>query len=375
MALVYGWVPSPKQFQKDTSITFAIRSHDRILKHIDWLLERYEARSRNVTQYEHSKRLVILCDLFFTCKFWIKSFVEKRPAMKAERHAAVHALFGATVRQLADWLKCPSADVGKKIHDIYGRSLSIDGVNVDEVEQSAAYYTEAERQVYRLWFRGGVAYQYQWWVNPLPVMTRVPADSRHACGEIIHRPGAGDSLPDFGGFVMTEDREVFMSKHEVAPEGGVGIFHSAYTRGNPVVMAGTMLIKAGVIKAIRSDSGHYHPTQQNMAALLQGLSMYGVNLRRVAVMDYDTKPLGNAVDFLTSRMTWAKFTEQQKKEAWDRMMSDGQRVTKNLPPKHPGGAPVAAAATAPSHGMHAPAYSSSHSDSGGGYNTDGGGYN
>src|SRR5262245_33350925 len=87
MPLEYMWVPSPKQFQKDTSITFAIRSHDRILKHIDWLLERYEARSQNVTQYEHSKRLVILCDLYFTCKFWIKSFSERRPAMKAERHA------------------------------------------------------------------------------------------------------------------------------------------------------------------------------------------------------------------------------------------------------------------------------------------------
>ena len=41
----YPKVPSPQQFEKDSSISFALRKDDIVLTHSDWLLSRFSIRS------------------------------------------------------------------------------------------------------------------------------------------------------------------------------------------------------------------------------------------------------------------------------------------------------------------------------------------
>lgn len=106
---------------------------------------------------------------------------------------------------------------------------------------------------------------------------------------------------------MTLDREVYMAKHKIGGEGlRDGIFHSSYTAGEPVLMAGTMLIRNGAVQAVRCDSGHYKPGSINCALFLQGLGMFGVNLRKVTVYDFKGKESGAAFDLLKSNMSWDK---------------------------------------------------------------------
>jgi hypothetical protein len=188
------------------------------------------------------------------------------------------------------------------------------------VAKKAKYFSRAERQIYRLRFKGGVVYQYKWWRNP-PSMGLTLAESSRAYTPLTRSGIAGSE--NYGGFIMTVERELFMAKHELGEwEQYDGVYHSSYTAGKRVIMAGTMLIKGGVIRAIRADSGHYQPTDMNMAALLQALGMFGVSLCRIQLFDYKNNPLGTAVDFLKARVSWDKFVQQRKDEQEHRKEGD-----------------------------------------------------
>ena len=319
-------VPSAGRFQKDSSVTFAIRGEDRILTHIDWLLECYE---ETAWSNDPVKRRVILCDLFLTCNFWIKSYHERNPRMRKERYPVVLALFEAVVDKLGILLMCNRAQVAQALDEIYGRELHKHGIQVDDFQKRAQYFSKLERQIYRLRFKGGLAYQYQWWVSN-PGKTQVPADSRHAYTLISRRAEGGGQATgseDFGGFIMTMERELYMAKHWVGGRGSQkGTFHSSYTAGERVIMAGNMLIEGGVIRTIRSDSGHYQPTEMNMAALLQALGMYGVDLHTIDLMDFKGDPIGKADDFLHARVSWDQYLVQRANERAHRVESDNVRL-------------------------------------------------
>jgi hypothetical protein len=332
MAVSYRMIPTASQFQKGSSIAFANRSEDAILKHIDWLLTCYEKANRGAGDY--SLRRVILCDLFLTCNYWIKSYHERNPRMKKERYPAVLALFEIVVNTLGTLLQCGRGKVAATIDEMYGRDLGEHGVTIDEVNDQAKYFDRLQRQHYRLKFKGGLAYQYQWWVADPPPPQLVLAESSRAYAE-IRRGGQWGTL-NYAGFIMTVERELFMTKHWVGPHGSKeGIFHSSYTAGDRVMMAGTMLIEHGSIRGIRSDSGHYKPTEQNMANLLQALGMFGVDLRPIVLLDHNGDAVGTGLEFLHSRMSWEAFKAQQRDERKTRLHTDDVREGVALHRRHP----------------------------------------
>jgi hypothetical protein len=343
-SISYVNIPSAAQFRKDSSVRLAIRSDDTILKHIDWLLERYD---ENVGLGKFSRYMVILGDLFLTCNFWLKSYYQKNPLMKKGRYPAVIALFEAVVGRLIVELKCDRHQVARTIDEIYNRDLHKHGLQVDGLSKRAQYFSKKERQIYRLRFRGGIVYQHRWWQNP-PSMELTLAESRRAYNGTITRAGNAGSV-DYGGFIMTMERELFMAKHWIGDiDSRAGVFHSSYTAGDRVIMAGNMLIKGGVIWAIRSDSGHYQPTEMNMAALLQALGMLGVSLRRIALFDYKNNPLGTAPDFLKARESWDQFVQQRTDERQNRKESDDYRQdTLGQKPRFPHLQPKSAPQTMP----------------------------
>jgi hypothetical protein len=84
----YAKVPLLAEFQRDSSAALARRSQDRILCHLDSAIAHYHVAAKR-----WGKRNVVLCDLFVTANYWLKSFREKDPATKPERYQAVLALF------------------------------------------------------------------------------------------------------------------------------------------------------------------------------------------------------------------------------------------------------------------------------------------
>jgi hypothetical protein len=335
--LTYSAVPTAAKFQKDSSISFAVRSDDRIIKHLDWLLERYA--DRNGKNESWSLRRVILADLFMTCNFWIKSYHEGNKRMKKERYPAVLALFEAVVNTLTMLLECHRAQLPAMLEEMFGRDLHKHGIQVDFDSKRAKYLSDAERQIYRLRFRAGLAYQYNWWVEGRHSTHLLLADSQRAY-TAIRKKGEDNTIvevfPDWGCFVMTLQRDIYMAKPTVgAVNSQSGMFHSSFTGGDIVTMAGTMLIRHGIIKGIRTDSGHYTPTQMNMAMLLQALSMYGVDVSRIKLYNWDGTELGKAPEFMKSNMTWEAFVRQAANERGHRTSAENERAARGLPAHYP----------------------------------------
>jgi len=161
--------------------------------------------------------------------------------------------------------------------------------------------------MYRLFFKGGLAYQYPWWklktFAPLQPGGRMPpmrlelANSLHA-----YQPGMMRNkellTPNYGTYVCSMERESFMAKHSANVGEGSTVFHSAYTGGGPVIGVGSMLIEHGVVKGIRDDSRHYQLGATNMVGVLQALGIYGVRLSKVEIHSWDSKkPTILALDF------------------------------------------------------------------------------
>jgi len=141
---------------------------------------------------------------------------------------------------------------------------------------------------------------------------------------------------NFGGFIMTHDHDVYMAKHTVGEEDSFsGIFHSSYTAGDPVLMAGTMLIEGGAVKAVRSDSGHYLPKEMNMANCLKGLAMLGVSLANVHVLDHNGKDCGLAPAFLSWGLSLERYVKHREEQLKHHGVTQATRDMYNAPSDTP----------------------------------------
>ena len=312
----YTMMPTAAQWKKDSNVAFAFRSQDRVLTHVDWLLERLAARNGNV-----SMQMVIVADIFFTANSWVKLFHKKDPNVKAERYPAIMGLFECAVKMLCNWLGCKQTELLQQLCTMFGSELSSGGNDIDNLQHRARYLNRQEREFYRLHFKGGMAYQYPWWdlgahkVHVGQFGRLRLADSIHAYAKNVGRMNQLPSV-NFGCYVCTMEREFFMMKHSGGEKERMdGIYHSAYTAGMPVLGAGSMLIEKGVVKAIRDDSGHYQPKASNMICVIQALGMYGVPLGKVQLLSWDQeKPLGTALDFIKSNLSWSDFVARRDEQ-------------------------------------------------------------
>jgi hypothetical protein len=303
----YSAVPSPKQFQKDSSVTFAVRRDDTILAHLDWLLEQYSSGPHH---HLPTRRLVILCDLFLTANYWIKNY-EGSSRMKKDRYPAVLALFEAVVNQMAQQLHCKICEVGQYVKEIFGRDMTDKGAQTDR-DNNAHYFNKVEREMYRLKFKGGKVYNTDPEKHHPPRLGLLTSSDYSQDG--LRRPGGSIPLPGAAPFVMTMEREFYLTRHYLNVPGHENIFHSAYTSGGIVAAAGTMLVNAGTIVGIRPDSGHYKPLENNIVGALTALGMFGVPLQQITVYGYAGvgDRLGSALDFMRSRLTWSEFMAARK---------------------------------------------------------------
>jgi hypothetical protein len=355
MSNVYSAIPQIGQWKHDSSVTFAIRSHDSGLVRIDKFLEEYNRTSKS----SGSQCGFVLCDLFLATHAWLKNYYAmsaqlapravlggKQPAPKVmpgfanlstacradakKRYPAVVKLFDIVLKTLGSLeisknevkknengengyddtfevkmdgyappvLKDSNGDevdatFGVRYSRIVKMVMDLVSIDMEEVgrktDRTNGMYPFTANQLiqYRVWFKGGKAYQTDWWSGK-PSLRLRPANSRHAWNP--NDPGAWGTTKNYGPFVMTMDLEMYMTQHSRE----FGVFHSNYVNQKPVLMAGTMLIENGIIKAIRSDSGHYQPNSHEFNRFINHLSALGVHLSNIAVYDWEGKPVDKA---------------------------------------------------------------------------------
>lgn len=334
---VYSTIPTKSKFQADSSVTFAIRSSDRILTHIDWLLERYEHWTKQSDGSSLMK--VILADLALTGRYWVTKsdgYLKSTDShVLKNRYPVVKALLRCAEACLCQHLGVTALELDQALDEMFGRQISGLGASIDNNGLNAQYLDATELELCKVRFRGGLAYQSPWWQGKRSCFQSGPMLAESKRAYVACMRGGNASTENYGAFVMTLDRTIYMRKHALETVDKPGLYHSAYTRGGNVTMAGTMLIEKGRVLAVRNDSGHYMPTVMNMTFFLQALGMYGVNLSRVSVFSYEGTALGSAMDFLKTgsdpTLSWAKFEKQMNQE-----LSARGKAPRALPGTAPG---------------------------------------
>ena len=285
----YKEIPKPSTWKSDSSVFMATRKSDIVLDRIDHLIAAYHKT------IEAPLKFVYLSDIFMTADYWLKLLGMKQSGAKVHidletgREKPMWALYRCAAAQLRKTLGCTINGLPRELELMWGRSLSWCGVDVDMKKQCAEYISRSEAAKYRLWFRNGMAWMLPWW-NTSGGDKPELANSRHAydAKAMAKRIDA----KDYGFFVLTMSRDLYMAKHRVfGGEGNPGFYHSSYVAGDSVQCSGTMLIEGGVVKRIRLNSGHYMPHESNLRALIMALRMWQVNCEAIVFEDFEGKLL------------------------------------------------------------------------------------
>lgn len=290
------------------------RKHDPVLTAIDGLV-----KAINRTK-DSGTRSYLLVELYFTSNYWLRNFKTHRSGrMHPDRENAIRSLCRFSIKQMAKGFNCGIQAVPTKLEQFYGRTMGTHGITTDETEPYH-YLKRADMEQYRLLFDKGLAYSFDW------------KNQRHGQDfvlELVHtehiyeRDTDQKSLQaDWGRFAMSMSRDIYMAPHipfkaaKLCREQNVPapVCHSSYLAGMPVLCAGSLEIKQGVIVGIKSDSGHYRPTYQQLMNIVRHLSSVGVNIAKISVCDFLGWPLGTGKEFLRNNNQWRKRLDETGQE-------------------------------------------------------------
>ena len=313
--IAYDNLPSLEKWKHDSSVTLAVRASEPALPRIDEL----------VGELEHVEKLTsvrgpLLIDLFLTIEYWFKTREMTPKRVHEGRLPAIRGLFECVVAKLGPMLAdrngrpASPVQVSNSIKEMTAACMSSEGYRTDRTK-GFTQFSDEQLYAYRLIFKGGRAFQAPWWSGN-PNGAEQPANSRHGYTPIVRKAtGVSDVAPAMVGwspFIMTISRIIYMAKHDFdASRNTKNYFHSSYNNGNRVAMAGTIAISDGFITGVRLDSGHYHPGEHNLTGFLMALRMYGVDLRKVSLLDFRGDWIGgvtsSAEDFLRDGNSYQRF--------------------------------------------------------------------
>lgn len=344
----YSYIPPTATFKRDSSVSMARRTADPVLARIDNLLDFYQARRFATEPEAQLYALAALTDLFMATRYWIRLAADPthHSALKPERLPAVKALHGAVVARLGQEIGGDDQAVAEFVRDFKCRSMTDHGKVIDDYEGPdtapqtpvrAYYFKTARRAATAVRFRNGVAYRlgtHEGQKGRLVKLNSADFESRMQRGKLV-------SLPGWAPFAMGPEGDLYMTRHFI-DENDEGneyqekIYHSNYTGGGPLIAAGTMLVVDGKILALRGDSGHYKPSDHNIAEALRVLATRGVDVPRIKIYDWREKnprPTLGAMRFIREQRQ-EFFTEvaDKKKAAIQRQALGGHQV-QQLPPQ------------------------------------------
>jgi hypothetical protein len=266
-----GSIPRYGVWMQSTSLS---GPRDPVLQRIDDCLKLYEN-----TWGDGWARLSLLGELFFCTNTALKN--GQGPALEGP----INDLFLTVVDQLCRAFSCTPNYLPQMLEDCWGRVLTKHGHEIDNQQMAtggiptvANYLSRAEVEKYKIKFQAGRAF-----MRVRPKYDRWVVANSGGIGWTYHPSIKSQMMyPGYAGFSMSMGRELFMAHHR----GGFdknNFFHSSYLSGDTVLCTGTIQIQNGIIKGIANDSGHYQPTLDHLANVLQAFRMYGVDARSVAV--------------------------------------------------------------------------------------------
>jgi hypothetical protein len=274
----YRSFPFILNWMKDSSVKGARRKADPSLQRIDSLVKSYNFATSG------GSRRYLLGELYFTTNWWLRNF-RGNPQMQEGREPAIRQLCHYAIRQLAAAFGCGINAVPTYLERFYGREMDFAAHRIDAEKGERHYLDRAEAEKYKLIFINGHFYQFPWWSrSALPTDSVRLADSGYAYA-MTGNVDRSTMEEDWGFFTMSMSRDIYMAGHRD------DFFHSAYLAGGNALCAGGMLIKKGVVKAIRNNSGHYKPLHSHQLNLLEHLKMLGYRMEDIEVYSFEDQHL------------------------------------------------------------------------------------
>ena len=297
-------MPTLSKWQSDSSVAMATRKSDPVLSRIDFLVSAFHDAPMSAARG-------VACDLYYCIDYWLK-YVKTNRNMNKGREPAMRALYACTVEFLCSAFHCSVNVLPRELDMMFGRELSELGFKFDFEHGKAEYLEGKEIEKYKIWFKGGRAYQFT--RPPEKAARRLLDSSRlHNPEAFVRREG---QLPnaDYGAFVLTMGRDFYMARHAPGEANQFnGFYHSSYVAGQTVMAAGSMLIRSGRIMRIRSDSGHYKPVDTNMLQVLRALRMVGMPIDDIVVEDFLGNGAVKAPAFWSANGDWNKLKDSRDK--------------------------------------------------------------
>jgi hypothetical protein len=265
--------PGLKVWKEASSTAFGTRSKDPILTRMDDLVSLLEG-FKDQSEW-------LMCDLYFVTDYWLRH-QPTNPLMEAGRRSAVQGLFERTVQSLCAQFKCGINGLPRELQLAFGTEITAHGHTVDNISKAADKLGPQDLALRRLWFKDGLAYQWDWWNQPNPQLAkRVLADSANST--------FSQFLPGWTGFAMTTSRDIYVTTHRYTanrkPEE-LNFYHTSYLGGAPVACCGSLLIERGVIAAVKTDSGHYKPHFAQVMNLVSALRMWNASTFRLRIYNF-----------------------------------------------------------------------------------------
>jgi hypothetical protein len=201
----------------------------------------------------------------------------------------VNDLFVKVVTRLSEDTTVPVNLLPNWLTETFGRSMDAHGVEIDLTSRCAEYLTAKEVEKFRLEFRGGLAYQQQWWRNNPKLVLAESANVREGTKDLQAKQGRpGDEITaGFSGYVMSMGGDIYTGPHFTADiNSHHGRYHSSYFAGEAVLSAGEIKIEQGWVRQINNNSGHYRPGPEKLMMAVEVLATLGVNMADLKVEAY-----------------------------------------------------------------------------------------
>ncbi|MEX2571964.1 MAG: hypothetical protein WD737_11755 [Gemmatimonadota bacterium] len=294
-------IPNRAQFQKSTNLKRVFtnkRASDTILKGIDALIDTFHLQPAGPAQ------AILLGKLYYATEAWLKKAERGEPGVHRGRKSGVYDLYVQVVQELSAVTGVPINLLPNWLAETFGKSLVEHGAELDIRENLADYLSEVEVRKFRLRFKGGVAYQQQWWTNKTKWVPASSANVVEGTVDLARKQGnAGAEVLSngFSGYVLSQGGDFYSGPHFAPRNQGqkanTGRYHSSYFGGEAILSAGEIKIENGRIIEINTNSGHYQPGPKHVRMAVETLALHGVKLDTVWVAAFG-QPRMRASEYL-----------------------------------------------------------------------------
>lgn len=209
--------------------------------------------------------------------------------------AQLRLLHAEIERKLCHLMNVGAMQLVARLTDVFGTALTDHGRNTD-ANANPLHLSAIERAQRRVIFRGGRAYYLR------QLLGRPAHEALLDTTQLEDRPNSGKNesyqqihRPKAWGFVLSLDQVFYVTQHGFVHQGAETqkyvqprFFHSSYLSGSRVLCAGDCVVERGLVTSISNASGHYQPSQESLAYVVEALRRNGMNTSALRVVAFES---------------------------------------------------------------------------------------